>query len=679
MKRGSPQKSTLCWILLFLGIASGILSANVSNASEWSISTIDSVGLVGRNTSIAIDSNNKVHISYYDRYNGDLKYATNAPPANEILYDDFSGALINKNKWKQGESVREADVANHRLVSKLGTPNLTTIETYPYKSTNDLVFFNPQSINSIQADVSVLDKNVANNGAVKATTGGRWYHCYVSGQGGYVWAEIAIKGDSSGLKATWSVLKSSDPYYSVWETLGSGDFTTIIDLGTTYALYVGYDVGGNQFTFKVGAEEQTFGPTGLPDRDAIGIDAWKSLSTQVEAADSTSSGYISATFTNIYVNNSLYEDFSSVFLDPTKWWIPYSIIDGEFHNFDELVREVSEGTFRSKIRSQSPVTEVYSRLEFANPSSIRFIRTKVTPLQYQNEDNQGARVEACIAGHFYNEETSNIGYAGEVEAKIWIGGNWNGGGATPAARWWVAKFLNSTGTFRQILDQGTFTIPITLGTTYVLSIRMNANQLTFTIEHSVTGAAEEAIYVPVTSINPPSIPWKGIGTFVYNATDLEATIEALFDDVMVDPRPGVVDFDGDRKTDISFYRSSTAFGGLLPPLVLRPTGSDGVALDLSLFVETMMAMVKPTSPSTIPPVVAGGLSPLQEQDHKDRWGLTEWVGVELDSPLSQEITMAMGRPMWPFTRVALADGGLFTLPTEVTMEWAGAETLQIFH
>ena len=39
--------------------------------------TLDSIGYVGGYSSIAIDSNNKVYISYYDTTNGDLKYATN--------------------------------------------------------------------------------------------------------------------------------------------------------------------------------------------------------------------------------------------------------------------------------------------------------------------------------------------------------------------------------------------------------------------------------------------------------------------------------------------------------------------------------------------------------------------------------------------------------------------------
>jgi len=63
-----------------------------TNASgSWIIETIDSVGTVGRWGSIAVDSNNKVHISYFDSTKLDLKYATNASGSWVISTLDSAG------------------------------------------------------------------------------------------------------------------------------------------------------------------------------------------------------------------------------------------------------------------------------------------------------------------------------------------------------------------------------------------------------------------------------------------------------------------------------------------------------------------------------------------------------------------------------------------------------------
>ncbi|MFA5794029.1 MAG: DUF2341 domain-containing protein [Candidatus Brocadiia bacterium] len=54
------------------------LPSNEASATTlWTITTVDSAGNVGGFTSMAIDSSNKMHISYYDYSNADLKYATN--------------------------------------------------------------------------------------------------------------------------------------------------------------------------------------------------------------------------------------------------------------------------------------------------------------------------------------------------------------------------------------------------------------------------------------------------------------------------------------------------------------------------------------------------------------------------------------------------------------------------
>ena len=61
-------------------------SSGCSIASNWDIEFIDTTGDVGYYTSIAIDSNDDVHISYFDNTNDDLKYVVLDSSSNVYGY-----------------------------------------------------------------------------------------------------------------------------------------------------------------------------------------------------------------------------------------------------------------------------------------------------------------------------------------------------------------------------------------------------------------------------------------------------------------------------------------------------------------------------------------------------------------------------------------------------------------
>ena len=73
-------------------IVSDINLRYVSNASgSWQIETIDASGYVGEYTDIAVDSNDTVHISYFNLENGDLKYASGSTGSWNIETVDADG------------------------------------------------------------------------------------------------------------------------------------------------------------------------------------------------------------------------------------------------------------------------------------------------------------------------------------------------------------------------------------------------------------------------------------------------------------------------------------------------------------------------------------------------------------------------------------------------------------
>ena len=436
-----------------------------------------------------------------------------------VLYDDFPGSLISESKWQNREWVREIrqfGPNDYRLVSKNATPDPALIASYPYADGNHLNFTGPNSVNAIEADVTLLESVTVNAGVTRTRLVGRWYRIAQGTPGdvtGDIQGEIALVKDSTGLTAKSFVFQNTNSQGAT-TTVDEHVSQTPITLGPTYRLYVAYDSGANTFTFKVGDETYTVGSAqGLPARFGDPNSPWKALSTRVQVNNPASSVYVHATFGNINRNGSLYENFlAQTLIDPSRW-----------RSF-EFVREIAGGNLRSKLSSGIGYTSnVGNRLQFQSPSPIHAIQAQVTPVTYLN--NNGLEVYARLAGVFYHDGTPGGGYTGDIGAAVNIG--WTG--TSPVGGWRVWRFTDEAQNF-VILDEGTFTTPISVGNTYVLSIRWDGSQVIFQIDQ------ESLSYVPPpgTTIDPPNFPWREIGTRINNPAEQDAVIEARFDNVMVD-------------------------------------------------------------------------------------------------------------------------------------------------
>jgi hypothetical protein len=405
----------------------------------------------------------------------------------------------------------------YKLLTKSASPNGSTV-SIPYNADNRVYFPDPNSVNSIRADVTVLENIITDKAHTRARLAGFWYN---DGTSGAVQVEtsreIALRKEPTGFRANWFIWKSTNPEGTIGEYITGGNFKAGITIGVTYPLSISYDSGINEFKFKIGSEEvivnQDTTPA-LPTRIGPANTPWKELCTRVQINDPGASGYISATFDNVYRNGVLYDDFPSSTINKDNW------------TAYESVREISGGKFRSKIRSSSTTTSSpASRLEFLYPSEISAIQAKVTPLAYENA--QGASLRTRIAGRFYNDGTPGGGNIGDIGAQVRIIGT----GPNLGAEWAVWKFTNFEGSTFEGVQGGTFTTPISLGKTYTLYLGWDGIKFTFKIDNEV------AYYEPETGVYPPNNPWRSIETQInYNPGDptgKEATMEALFDDVMV--------------------------------------------------------------------------------------------------------------------------------------------------
>jgi hypothetical protein len=425
-------------------------------------------------------------------------------PQALVPYDDFSGTYIDKNNWIQGEFVRE--IKDGKLLFKQASPNpIAVTTTFPYVTLTSLDFINPNSIHSIQADVSIKNSFISGDGNTAARLEGTFFNDGTPGLGntGDIYAEIALIWTGSELKGFWWIGRYAGEGWSSVTRLGGDYFSPNLSLDTTYTLYLGYNIITKQFTFEiVGIARETFGPAdGLPARVGNPKGANKSLETWVQIRNNVSSGYISATFDNVYKNGTLYDHFSSSTIDPAKW------------TTYEFAREISGGELLSKTKSNSAsVSSIYNSLDVVNPSLINAIQAKVTPVTYEN--NQGADAVARIAGYFYHDGTPGGSRMGQVGSQVRIGGT----DQTPVASWLVWRENDEAGTSPITVGSGIFTTPVVLGNTYTLFLGWDGNRFTFKVDDEV------AEYNPVTSINPSKIDYKTIGTRIFNPVGKESII-----------------------------------------------------------------------------------------------------------------------------------------------------------
>jgi hypothetical protein len=231
------------------------------------------------------------------------------------VYDNFSGDRIDPTRWLYREFGKRIDTDTGKLLLGQINPDPSSV-TLPYTSVSNVALPNPDSINSIQADVVVVEGSITNNGYIRAEISGRWYNDGTAGAGaiGDIFASVSLRDEPGGVRARWAYARCTNADCSTNDTGTTQNFTTRIDIGRPYTLYIGYDSGANQFTFRIGPEELTYDApltrAGLPKAPV------KELRTRVQIDDATSLAAVSARFDNVYLNDAIRPLMAPVLLAP---------------------------------------------------------------------------------------------------------------------------------------------------------------------------------------------------------------------------------------------------------------------------------------------------------------------------------------------------------------------------
>ena len=217
----------------------------------------DTSGFVGYYTSTAIDSNNVVHISYYDGTNGDLKYATNASGYWTTVSVDTTGIVglytsiaIDSNN---DVHISYYDVSNYDLKYATCSSGCTTASNWNDVSVDtigDVGLYTSIAIDS-NNDVHISYYDVSNKdlkyaySCTSCITASNWYRVSVDTGGSVgLYTSIAIDSnddvhisytDSTNANLKYATCSSGCTFASHWNDV-SVDTTGVVGTDTSIAI-----------------------------------------------------------------------------------------------------------------------------------------------------------------------------------------------------------------------------------------------------------------------------------------------------------------------------------------------------------------------------------------------------------------------------------------------------------
>ena len=420
-------------------------------------------------------------------------------------FDDFTGPRIDTDKWhgqywnsKGLEVVRE--VSNGKFISRLGGINSNI-------TANRLNLSDPNSVQTLSAKITLIEAKIhpdyaTTTSAVVAQLEGYFY----SDQDGDVWAGISLAYDGNNWKIFYEFWAQSSSLYKT-------DFNLTIEPGTEYLVSIQYD-GNNNFIFKVNNESHTLqGPAYV----AAPNNPYRALTTKIWPHNGPGAGYISATFDDVNVNGSAYDDFSTTHLDPLKWW------NGE------IVREIRDGKLQMNVQNMGK-EKTDNPIYLNDEHRTNFFQADLTLSSATEITESDIEGFIKVYGSFFNaqHDGSSTNPYNWSEGEIWAGSGLNyntNGPPRPAA--YVYRCDDrycSTGTY---LFRQNFTCNTLYNTPVTMSVEKSGNTLIFHCDN------EKLSYQLSGTLYPSNWNLRKIRATIISDKNVNSYLKATVDNVYV--------------------------------------------------------------------------------------------------------------------------------------------------
>ncbi|MCP2505161.1 MAG: hypothetical protein NLN65_07700, partial [Candidatus Poseidoniaceae archaeon] len=230
----------------YYDFSSNKLQYITNKSGSWVISTLDSsADIVGYATSIALDSNDNVHISYHDETNGDLKYATDSSGAWVLSSIDtvgyvgsFTSIVIDSNGHVHIAYEDSTNTALKYATNSSGAWVTTTVD-----ASGDVGEY--LSIDLDSNDAVHISYRDGTNSAVKHATdsSGSWVTSVVDSSGvGFGFTSLSIDSNDA-----IHIAYSDNTTYVLKYATGSSGSWTVSTLTSSVVWFASLSVDSNDF------------------------------------------------------------------------------------------------------------------------------------------------------------------------------------------------------------------------------------------------------------------------------------------------------------------------------------------------------------------------------------------------------------------------------------------------